>query len=96
MSQDTRVFNLTRKFRMKRSQALRAIENCACAWVEYGVSVRDLSLREAINARNSQARQREPLPNPELPGLVFEHPVSAIASVRERYALIREANALVM
>jgi len=54
---------------MKRRQAIRAIENCACAWVQYGVSIRDLTIAEAIAARNEQARTAEPLPLAELPGL---------------------------
>jgi len=71
-SNDTRILNITRGFRLKPSQALRAIENCSCVWVEVGISVRDLTLAESIQARNVQAKQREPLAHAEIPGLVFD------------------------
>ncbi len=96
MSQDTRIFNVTRGFRMKHKQALRAIEQCACAWVEYGKTIRDLTIAEAIQARNTQAAERDPLPNCELPGIIFQQPTSASISAYERYALIRDANALMV
>ena len=73
MAPDPRILNLTRNFRLKRKQAERAIENCACAWVEFGVSVRDLTLAESIAARNKQASEREPLANAEIPGITFQH-----------------------
>lgn len=75
MAQDPRVLNITRGFRLKRSQAYRAIENGACAWVDVGVSLRDLTLAESIAYRNEQARMREPLEWAEIPGLVFEGPL---------------------
>lgn len=74
MPKDTRVLNVTRGFRLRANQAQRAIENCACAWVEYGVSLRDLTLAESIAARAVQAKNREPLPYAEIPGLRFEVP----------------------
>lgn len=79
------ILNVTRGFYMKRSRAERAItEECACAWVEYGVSVRDLTLAESIKARNEQAALREPLAYAELPGIVYSGPTN--------YALIRAAH----
>jgi hypothetical protein len=69
-----RIFNITRKFYLKRSQVERAIENCAMCWIEFGVSVRDLTIAEAINARNQQAANREPLERTELPNVVFKGP----------------------
>lgn len=92
MAQDPRILNLTRNFRLKRKQAERAIENCACAWVEYGVSVRDLTLAEAIAARNKQATEREPLASAEIPGLLFEPPTRAQASRHQEFALAAAAN----
>jgi hypothetical protein len=80
MSQDTRILNLTRGFRLKRNQALRAIEQCACAWVEIDVSVRDLTIAESIQARNKQAAERELLDCAELPGITFEPPIGAQAA----------------
>lgn len=86
MAQDPRVLNITRGFRLKHSQAYRAIQECACKWVEVGVSVRDLTLAESITARNEQARLREPLPYAEIPGLTFDGPSP------QRYDLIRQAH----
>jgi hypothetical protein len=80
MSQDTRILNLTRGFRLKRNQALRAIEQCACAWVEINVSVRDLTIAESIQARNKQAAERELLAASELPGLVYKPAIGAQAA----------------
>ena len=79
-----RILNVTRGFRLKRSQVLRAIEAGSCIWVEVGVSVRDLSIAESIAFRNQQAAVREPLVNAEIPGLVFDGTT--------RYDLIKQAN----
>lgn len=89
MAEDTRILNITRGFRLKRSQAYRAIENGACAWVEVGVSVRDLTLAESIAVRNEQARLREPLEWAEIPGLMFDGPLPV------RNDLIRAAHEFV-
>lgn len=77
MSNNSRVLNVTRGYSMKFKQALRGIESCACAWIEYGVTVRDLTLAESIKARNEQASRREPLARAELPNLTFQHPGAA-------------------
>ena len=73
MSNNHRILNVSRGFTLKHGQAVKAIGNCACAWVEYGVSIRDLTIAEAITARNEQARIAEPLPLAELPGLVVRN-----------------------
>jgi hypothetical protein len=96
MTNNARVYNESRKFHMKHKQALKAIEACSAAWVEYGVSIRDLTIAEAVQARFKQAAESTPAPNAELPGLIFEQPASATASAFERYALIRDANALMV
>jgi hypothetical protein len=93
MKKSHRVLNLTKGIRLKYSQAVRAIENCAADWVIPGISIRDLSLAESIAKRNEQAQQREPLAAAEIPGLVFDPPASA-NGISERYQLIRAANAL--
>jgi very-short-patch-repair endonuclease len=67
MSKDPRVVNVTRGFRLSRNQALKAVENCSCAWVEVGVTVRNLNAAEAAEARKAQARLRKP---PELKGSI--------------------------
>ena len=73
MSNNHRILNVTRGFTLKHKQAVRAIANCACAWVEYGTSIRDLTIAEAITARNEQARMAEPLPLAELPGVIVRN-----------------------
>jgi hypothetical protein len=69
MTNNARITNLSRGFSLKHKQAERAVENCAAAWVEYGVSIRDLTFAEAVQARNTQASNREPLPVAEIPGI---------------------------
>lgn len=95
MTQNARVFNVTRGYALKHKAALRGIENCAWAWVEFGVSVRDLTITEQIQSRNEQARVREPLALSELPGVVYEPTKNAIPSSFERMGLIRAANQFV-
>jgi hypothetical protein len=92
MSNNTRVFNLTRRFFMKHKQACRAVENCACAWVEPGVSLRDLTLAEAITARNAQAALRDPLPFAELPGVMYRPSAGREVGGYRQRELAREAN----
>jgi hypothetical protein len=94
MAKDPRIFNVTRQFHLKRNQALRAIEECACAWAVEGESIRDLTLAESIAKRNEQAANREPLPHVELPGITYQPPTTGQAAQREGYALIMQANAL--
>jgi hypothetical protein len=96
MTNNHRVFNISRGFALKHKQALRAVNECACAWVEYGVSVRDLTLAESITLRNQQASVREPLASPELPGLTFQPPLSAIPSIAARRQLVQAANQFVV
>jgi hypothetical protein len=87
-----KVVNLTRNFHLKFRRAERAIEECSAAWVEYGVSIRDLTLAESIAARNTQARLREPLPYAEIHGLRFDPPTSGIAATRRERKLTWEAH----
>lgn len=83
MPNNPRVSNLSRGFMLNFKQAKKAVQNCAAVWVEYGISIRDLTLVEAIAARaeqkqlraletEEQARLREPLPYIEVPGLRYE------------------------
>ncbi len=74
MPKDPRVLNISRGFRLRFNQACKAVDQCACTWVEHGVSVRDLTLSESIAARAVQAKNREPLPYAEVPGLRFQVP----------------------
>lgn len=82
MNNNSRVLNVTRGFTVKHKQALRAVKECACEWVEYGVSIRDLTLAESIGRRNQQAQLREPLAYSELFGLRFEPPANACDALR--------------
>ena len=92
MSHGIRILNISRGYTLKQKQALRAIENCACAWVDFGKTIRDLTFAEAITARNKQATQREPLELTEVHGLRYEPAASGIAQTREGFGLSREAN----
>lgn len=94
MCNNSRIYNVSRGFSLKHKQALRAIENCAATWVEFGVSIRDLTLAESIAARNAQAQAREPLASVEIPGLRFEPSESGKSLTTKGFALIREANQL--
>lgn len=80
-----------RGFTLKRSQALKAIEDGTLAWCEDG-TVRDLTLAESIAKRNEQAKQREPLPMCEIPGLSFEPTLAGQAMSRAGVLLIMRAN----
>ena len=84
MAKSPRVVNVTRGLHWKFRRAEKAVFECACEWVEYGVSVRDLTLAESISKRNLQAANREPLAYAEIPGLVFTGPTD--------YGLIRDAH----
>jgi hypothetical protein len=88
-----RVANISRPgYYMNFKAAAKAIEECSAAWVEYGVSIRDLTLAESIAARNAQARLREPLPYAEIHGLRFDPPISGIAATRRERKLTWEAH----
>ena len=95
MTNNRRILNVTRGFTLKHKQALRAIEQCACAWVIFGESIRDLTLAESIAARNHQAAERETLPEAEIPGVTFQPPQYATKEISEMYQLVQQANALV-
>lgn len=89
---NSRVVNITRRYSMKYKQALRAIENHSAAWVEFGVSIRDLTLAESIALRNIEASQREPLAYAELPGITFNPPANQAEGNRREMMLAYEAN----
>lgn len=97
MSKSPRILNLTKNCFLKRSQVERGIEACAIAWVEYGKTVRSLSLAESIAARNvqakdMQAKDRKPIASSELPGIVFKPPIGAQAAYVMERRLAFEAN----
>lgn len=96
MASPKRVLNTTNGFQYKRGAVERAIEACSVEWVEYGVSVRSLTVAESIEARNDQARRREPLPFAELPGIKYEPSVNGIQATRREGKLLWEAHDFVM
>jgi hypothetical protein len=69
MASNARVLNLTNRCTIKKSQALRRIEQCISTWVVEGYEIRDLSLSERVQARSVQAQLREALPFAEIPGI---------------------------
>jgi hypothetical protein len=95
MTKDPRVLNVATGFRLKLNQARKAVDNCACAWVEYGVSVRPLSINEQRAALAGQAKHREPLPYAEIFGLRFDAPAGMAGASRQSRVLAYEATLLV-
>ena len=89
MSNNKRVLNITRGFTLKHKQACRAVEQCSAEWVEFGVSIRDLTLAESIAKRNIQAKERDPLPYAEIPGLIYQTDKQAL---QNEIALSQQAN----
>lgn len=67
-----RIQNITTGYWLRPSHADRAIAECSACWVEYGKTIRNLTLTESIAARNEQARMREPLEMAELHGVRYE------------------------
>jgi len=91
MASRKRIYNIDRNCHYDLGVVMLGIENCAITWVEEGVSVRDLTEEEKIEARLLQqavraqeAADREPLPGSEIPGLVY--------TGKTDYSLIREAH----
>ncbi len=103
MTNNFRVSNLSRGYSLKQKAAERAVAQCAAVWVEYGVSIRDLTLAESIAARaeqakmraqmnEEQARLREPLPYVEIHGLRYEPSAGGYKSHLEARRLVWEAH----
>jgi hypothetical protein len=95
MPKSHRIHNITRDVWPKYSQALNAVDCCACAWVVEGVSIRDLTLAESIAARNVQAKTREELPAAEGRRLIYEPCPNGVVATRLGWQLIKQANDLV-
>lgn len=93
MTNNARVFNLTRHFYMKLGQVEKSIEkSCSFVWVIRGETFRDATPAEAVHMRNEQAKVREPLPQAEIPGLIFQPPSTGQAYARAGYELMMRAN----
>ena len=92
----SRIVNLTNGHRYKFNQAKRLVEDqCACAWVQYGVSVRELTVDEMVKARSEQARLREPLPYKEIHGLRYEPSARGVEASRREGLLVFQAHQFV-
>lgn len=72
---------------MKHKQAVKAVAECMCEWVEFGKTVRTLSLAESISKRARQAIEHEPLPLAELHGV-------RTAGIDCHFDLVAQANRL--
>jgi hypothetical protein len=92
MACHTKVLNISSNRRIKRRQAIGRVEHCVSAWVEFGFSIRDLSLAESIAKRNEQATMREPLEWAECPGLIYRADERNQAQTRQGYELVKAAN----
>jgi hypothetical protein len=92
MASNQRIFNESRRWFIKRSQAIGRVEHCVSAWVEFGVSIRDLSLAESNAKRSEQATMREPLEWAECPGLIYRADERNQAQTRQGYELVKAAN----
>ena len=92
----SRIVNLTNGHRYKFNQAKRLVEDqCACAWVQYGVSVRELTVDEMVKARSDQIRLREPLPYKEIHGLRYEPSARGVEASRREGLLVFQAHQFV-
>lgn len=90
MTNNARVFNLTRRFYMKLGQVEKSIEkSCSFVWVIRGETFRDATPAEAVHMRNEQALKREfgqeVLTSREIPGLRFKGPHTSNEASREDY-----------
>ncbi len=92
MAKVRRVLNVTNGFWFKPGLVDLAIEQCAVAWVDRGVSVRNVTEDEAVVLRNQQAQQRMRLAYAELPGLVYEPAIGGAEAYRNERLLAVEAN----
>jgi hypothetical protein len=95
MGTNAKILNTSSNMRIKRSQALRRVEQCISTWVD-SFTIHDLSLAERVHARSEKARLEEALAFAELPGLKFQPPAYAQESTRREYALAAEANKFVV
>lgn len=93
MTSNSRVYNVTRRFTLKWKQAQKAVDNRACAWVEVGKTIRDLTLAESIALRIEDAKLSEPLAHAEIPGLTTKwSTLQQQTLARQGYGLLRQAN----
>jgi len=87
-----RVLNLTTKCYLKVRQAEGRIEHCVSEWVVQGKSIRDLNLAQIVQKRSIVAKQSEPIAWSELPGLIYQPAPLNLASTRQSYAILKQAN----
>lgn len=87
-----RVFNVTTKCHLKLGQAKNWVADGSYVWVESLRSIRKLNLRERIAMRSEIARRQEPIAHAEIPGLRYEPAPQNLASTRQSYAILKQAN----
>lgn len=93
MASRHRVENLSRPgYFMNLGAAIRAVDACSVKWVVEGESIRNLTYAEARDARNEQAKLREPLPYAEIHGLKFDPPASGVAATKLENSLLWAAH----
>lgn len=85
MASNARILNLSNNRTVKRSQAIGRVEQCISVWIEPGISIRDLSNSERIQARSVQAREALELEHAELAGITYQPAIGGQAA----YALER-------
>jgi len=57
-----------------------------------GKSIRDLNLAQIVQKRSVAAKQSEPIAWAELPGLIYQPAPLNLASTRQSYAILKQAN----
>ena len=71
MGCSTRVLNISKCKHIKRSQARGRVEQCLSVWVDEGYSIRDLTMAESFQARAQQAKDKMPIPPPEIRHVIY-------------------------
>lgn len=92
MASHSKILNISKNCKIKRSQAIHRIAGGVAVWVEEGFSIRELTLPERLAAR-AQSAETERFGNMlnELPGLKWEPPTAERYSFRLRYPILRQA-----
>ena len=81
------------RFSLKFKQVENArLKSHSFVWVKFGQIFRNATPQEALTMRIEAAKQQEPLPFAEIPGLRYEP--SNLAQTRQSWPLIAEANRL--
>lgn len=82
--------NVTRNCYRESGQVLPAI-GVTLAWVEIGISFRELSFVEVMAIRSQEAQEFAPLAPVEVSGCIWDPPMRDKSTRPERYALVGAA-----